>query len=272
MLPNHPSIRVARLLEHKAVIYCPYHDDRTPSAVVFRDSRVFYCSACNRSERWADAGELWGDREDNDGTLPVPPPESPTQEHIRLAQKWWNAPARGLDWQRQAFARSKLLPAEALEFARPHPKGLRFPFVAQVKGRLVVVGVLFRRKGVIPGTGPKTIAYGWRGFLAPPRHLRPAWWFGNVPAHKRVVVVTESVQAALKVALATEGQVLALGAGGTLSRWQLSVLADFAQIGQVLFLFDPDMTGKMVGPTCMLVDTDPLTVSQVRQLLKGWIR
>lgn len=259
---------MARLLEHKAIVYCPYHDDRTPSAVVFRGSLVFYCSACNKSERWPDACRLWGDREETGERLALPP-DRPTAEHLKVAQKWWNEPSgKGLEWQRQAFARAKLLPPEVLDFARPHPKGLRFPFVARMEGRLAIVGVLFRRKGIIPGDGLKTIAYGFRGFLAPPCRLRPTWWFGEVQAERRITVVTESIQAALKVALATGGKVLAVGAGGTLSRWQLSELVG---MGQVFFLLDPDREGKMVGPHCRFIDTDPLSVEEVREVLLGWL-
>ena len=35
-------------LDGKLRIHCPYHDDKTPSAVIFEDSGHFHCFACSK--------------------------------------------------------------------------------------------------------------------------------------------------------------------------------------------------------------------------------
>lgn len=200
--------------------------------------------------------------------LTFAPPPDPTPAQIERAKREWNSPSRGLEWQREAFARTKNLPPECLEFARPHPRGLRFP-VFRLVPRLELVGVVFRRKGIIPGNGPKALTMGFRGLFIPPFYLRPGWaWKGKGEiAPARVAVVCESPQAALKVALGFDATVLGIATlGMPPSRWQEGQISALGV--RTIILADPDAAGKVNG---IFLDTDPLTPEETRQALERYI-
>lgn len=259
--------RVVARKGDKVVLRCPNHDDHRPSAVVFA-SGLLYCSVCGVLGPVEDVHILFGSIPPQTHTPDLSPAPGPTPAQRRLALALWNKPfPPALEVQRERFAQAKRLPVGALGFTRPDPQGLRFPLV----DALGIVGVVYRRKDVLPDPGGvKAITRGFRGFFVPPRELRPAWaWRGKGgSASRRVAVVCESPQAALKVAVAFGGEVLGIATlGAALSRWQREQLPALG--ARIIRVCDPDRAGKDYA--AVFLDTDPLTPDETRKALERYV-
>lgn len=225
-------------------VRCPFHSDRTPSAVIF-PTGYFYCFGCE-TEGFIPkqiAEKILGGEIASTGTYVKEqfPSVDVVEEQSLVVQKAIRSHT-GESLLVRSFATKKHLPVDVVRTSTfPTRQGLLMPAFCWAWGDerfdpeippyaehdypypLYVCGAQYRIKDALAEDPElKAITHGFRGFGMPGLQYRPRWaWDGKVAAKSRYIIVTEGPQHAYKFAVALEGKALALCTfGGSISGWQ----------------------------------------------------
>jgi len=253
-------------------IHCPFHDDRTASAVIFPQG-FFYCTVCEVYSRVPIDifKQIWGSAPTQEGSHSVGPTIEVVRQQtaIAMAAIKDTAARKRFAYQAIRFAKAKkfasadiiinstIPSAQGLitpSFAWPVLPKYTFdpmdaPFINNESPLPVwITGMQYRLKDVLDDYGEtegkaplKTLTFGFRGLSMPGKKYRPSWaWGGEVHCDTRAVVLCEAPQHALKMAEVTKGKVLCLsGFGAGFSQWQFDAIK---ALNPELFMIilDPD--------------------------------
>jgi len=258
-------------------ICCPFHDDHSPSAVIFTNGK-FFCSVCHISGYPPRniAEEILGGEISHDLTPhTIYPSLTIIQEQTIL---FWDAFHHQSAYSSQIKRLSQakhLNPNTLRDMAIPTAKGLMFPAFVWPLGDggwdtmeepflrnespypIYIAGMQYRIKDVLPQRGeksPKTLTFGFRGLGLPGRKHRPAWaWGGAVPTTTRDILIVEAPQHVAKIS-ETQPQILTMCSfGSNISPWQLNAIKSLK----------PDTWGYIFDPDCVRLPTNPTIIAEM---------